>query len=89
VAKLNELGSSLLDLVPWHARDGLDKLVTADNDRYRVLSDTVAQHVDRINADVLKSLQVETDRSLLGRVLGSRSPHTHTCPLVPSVGILE
>ncbi|KAG7276972.1 hypothetical protein CRUP_016462 [Coryphaenoides rupestris] len=57
VDKLNELGGSLLDLVPWHAREGLDKLVTADNDRYRALSDKVAQHVDRINADVLKSQQ--------------------------------
>ncbi|CAL8257405.1 unnamed protein product [Lota lota] len=57
VDKLNELSSSLLDLVPWHAREGLDKLVTADNDRYRALSDTVTQHVDQINADILKSQQ--------------------------------
>ena len=58
VDKLNELSGSLLDLVPWHAREGLDKLVTADNERYRALSDAVTQHVDRINADMLKSQQV-------------------------------
>uniref|UniRef100_A0A8C5FBS2 Dystonin n=1 Tax=Gadus morhua TaxID=8049 RepID=A0A8C5FBS2_GADMO len=57
VDKLNELSGSLLDLVPWHAREGLDKLVTADNERYRALSDAVTQHVDRINADMLKSQQ--------------------------------
>ena len=63
VDKLNELSSSLLDLVPWHAREGLDKLVTADNDRYRALSDTVTQHVDQINADILKSQQARPSHS--------------------------
>ncbi|KAJ3610723.1 hypothetical protein NHX12_022814 [Muraenolepis orangiensis] len=57
VDKLNELSVSLLDLVPWHAREGLDKLVTADNDRFRALSDALTQHVDQINADLLKSQQ--------------------------------
>ncbi|XP_037638602.1 dystonin isoform X20 [Sebastes umbrosus] len=57
--KLNELSSSLLDLIPWHTREGLDKLVTEDNERYRAVCDTVTQQVDRINADILKSQQFE------------------------------
>ncbi|KAM3862819.1 dystonin [Diretmus argenteus] len=59
VDKLNELSSSVLDLVPWHTREGLDKLVTEDNERYKTVSDTIAQHVDQINADILKSQQFE------------------------------
>ncbi|XP_073337728.1 dystonin [Pagrus major] len=59
VDKLNELSSSLLDLIPWHTREGLDKLVTEDNERYRAVSDTVTQQVDQINADILKSQQFE------------------------------
>ncbi|XP_028279618.1 dystonin isoform X9 [Parambassis ranga] len=57
--KLNELSSSLLDLIPWHTREGLDKLVTEDNERYRALCDTITQQVDQINADILKSQQFE------------------------------
>ncbi|XP_037551408.1 dystonin [Nematolebias whitei] len=57
--KLNELSSSLLDLIPWHTRESLDKLVTDDNERYRAVCDTIAQRVDRINADILKSQQFE------------------------------
>lgn len=56
--KLNELSSSLLDLIPWHTREGLDKLVTEDNERYRAVADTIAQQVDKINKDMLKSQQV-------------------------------
>lgn len=56
--KLNELSSSLLDLIPWHAREGLDKLVTEDNERYRAACDNITQQVDQINADILKSQQV-------------------------------
>ncbi|KAM4606986.1 dystonin [Polymixia lowei] len=59
VDKLNELSNSLLDSVPWHTREGLDKLVTEDNERYKAVSDAVTQHVDRINADILKSQQFE------------------------------
>uniref|UniRef100_A0A4W6G7E5 Dystonin n=1 Tax=Lates calcarifer TaxID=8187 RepID=A0A4W6G7E5_LATCA len=43
--KLNELSSSLLDLIPWHTREAV--------------CDTIAQQVDRINADILKSQQFE------------------------------
>ncbi|XP_029926299.1 dystonin isoform X3 [Myripristis murdjan] len=59
VDKLNELSSSLLDLVPWHAREDLDKLVTEDNERYRAVSDAITRRVDQINADILKSQQFE------------------------------
>ncbi|XP_056291894.1 dystonin isoform X13 [Pseudoliparis swirei] len=57
--KLNELSSSLLDLIPWHTREGLDKLVTEDNERYRAVCDAVTQQVQQINADILKSQQFE------------------------------
>ncbi|XP_034465448.1 dystonin isoform X9 [Hippoglossus hippoglossus] len=57
--KLNELSGSLLDLIPWHAREGLDKLITEDNERYQAVRDTVSQQVDHINADILKSQQFE------------------------------
>ncbi|XP_077586324.1 dystonin isoform X15 [Stigmatopora nigra] len=59
VDKLNEVSSSLLDLIPWHTREGLDKLVTEDNERYRAVCDSVTQQVDQINADILKSQQFE------------------------------
>lgn len=58
VDKLNELSSSLLDLIPWHHREGLDKMVTVDNERYRAVCDTIMKQVDQINADLLKSQQV-------------------------------
>ncbi|XP_075334129.1 dystonin isoform X3 [Odontesthes bonariensis] len=57
--KLNELSSSLLDLIPWHTREGLEKLVTEDNERYRAVCDTITQQVDQINANILKSQQFE------------------------------
>ncbi|XP_035982722.1 dystonin [Fundulus heteroclitus] len=57
--KLNELSSSLLDLIPWHTRESLDKLVTEDNERYKVIHDTITQQVDQINADILKSQKFE------------------------------
>ncbi|XP_047459857.1 dystonin isoform X23 [Mugil cephalus] len=64
--KLNELSSSLLDLIPWHTRESLDKLVTEDNERYKAVCDTITQQVDKINADILKSQQFEqaTDSEL-------------------------
>ncbi|XP_034041193.1 dystonin [Thalassophryne amazonica] len=57
VDKLNELSSSLMDLIPWHTRDRLDRLVTEDNERYKVVCDTVTQQVEQIDADILKSEQ--------------------------------
>ncbi|CAG6017434.1 unnamed protein product [Menidia menidia] len=59
LGKLNELSNSLLDLIPWHAREGLDKLVTEDNERYRAVCNTITQQVDQINADILRSQQFE------------------------------
>lgn len=58
VDKLNELSSSLLDLIPWHTREGLDKMVTEANERYRAVCDAITQQVDQIDADLLKSQQV-------------------------------
>uniref|UniRef100_A0A3P8YZI6 Dystonin n=1 Tax=Esox lucius TaxID=8010 RepID=A0A3P8YZI6_ESOLU len=59
VDKLNEVSSSLLELVPWRAREGLDQLVTEDNDRYKAATDTIAQNVAQIDAAILKSQQFE------------------------------
>ncbi|KAK7902142.1 hypothetical protein WMY93_018911 [Mugilogobius chulae] len=59
IDKLNELSSSLLDLIPWHTRESLDKLITEDNDRYKSVCDDISQQVDQINADILKSQQFE------------------------------
>lgn len=58
VDKLNELSVSLLDLIPWHTREGLDKLVTEDNERYKAVCDAITQQVDQINADLLRSQKV-------------------------------
>ncbi|XP_061645425.1 dystonin isoform X25 [Phyllopteryx taeniolatus] len=59
VDKLNELSTFLLDLIPWHTREGLDKLVTEDNERYKAVCDSITQQVDQINADIFKSQQFE------------------------------
>ncbi|KAM5163309.1 dystonin isoform 1-T1 [Mantella aurantiaca] len=56
---LNEVSSALLELVPWRVRGGLDRLVTEDNERYRLLSDTLTQMVEEIDAARLRSQQFE------------------------------
>lgn len=56
--KLNEFSGSLLDLIPWHAREGLDKLVTEDGERYKAVCDSVTQQVERIDTDLQRSQQV-------------------------------
>ncbi|XP_053917267.1 LOW QUALITY PROTEIN: dystonin [Cuculus canorus] len=56
---LNEVGSAFLELVPWRAREGLDKLITEDNERYRLVSDTISQKVDEIDAAILRSQQFD------------------------------
>lgn len=61
VDKLNELSVSLLDLIPWHTREGLDKLVTEDSERYKAVCDAITQQVDQINADLLRSQQVNLE----------------------------
>ena len=59
---LNEVSSSLLELVPWRAREGLDRLVTDDNERYRAASDMLGQRVQQLDAAILKSEQVDAQR---------------------------
>ncbi|XP_066534474.1 dystonin [Hoplias malabaricus] len=59
VDTLNEVSSALLELVPWRAREGLDKLVREDNERYKSATDAIAQHVDQTGAAILKSQQFE------------------------------
>ncbi|NWS65753.1 DYST protein, partial [Crotophaga sulcirostris] len=56
---LNEVGSAFLELVPWRAREGLDKLITEDNERYRLVSETISQKVDEIDAAILRSQQFD------------------------------
>uniref|UniRef100_A0A8C2DBA5 Dystonin n=1 Tax=Cyprinus carpio TaxID=7962 RepID=A0A8C2DBA5_CYPCA len=56
---LNEVSSALLELVPWRAREGLDRMVTDDNERYKMASDAITQHVDQTGAAILKSQQFE------------------------------
>ncbi|NXO74338.1 DYST protein, partial [Phainopepla nitens] len=59
VDTLNEVGSAFLELVPWRAREGLDKMITEDNERYRLVSDTISQKVDEIDAALLRSQQFD------------------------------
>nr|XP_048286368.1 dystonin isoform X17 [Myodes glareolus] len=56
---LNEVSSALLELVPWRAREGLEKMVAEDNERYRLVNDTITQKVEEINAAILRSQQFE------------------------------
>ncbi|XP_040455213.1 dystonin isoform X3 [Falco naumanni] len=56
---LNEVGSAFLELVPWRAREGLDKMITEDNERYRLVSDTISQKGDEIDAAILRSQQFD------------------------------
>ncbi|NXJ64455.1 DYST protein, partial [Rostratula benghalensis] len=56
---LNEVGSAFLELVPWRAREGLDKMITEDNERYRLVSDKISQKVDEIDAAILRSQQFD------------------------------
>lgn len=78
VDTLNDVSGALLELVPWRAREGLDKLIAEDNERYRLASDAISQHVDQTGAAILKSQQVRLliacwlccdDRSVLIRCL--------------------
>lgn len=55
---VNEVGSALLDLVPWRAREGLDRLVADANQRYRQADDTITQRVQLVQAAIQRSQQV-------------------------------
>uniref|UniRef100_A0A3Q1AGF7 Microtubule actin crosslinking factor 1 n=1 Tax=Amphiprion ocellaris TaxID=80972 RepID=A0A3Q1AGF7_AMPOC len=56
---VNEVGSALLDLVPWRAREGLDRLVADANQRYRQADDTITQRVQLVQAAIQRSQQYE------------------------------
>ncbi|XP_007471252.1 PREDICTED: dystonin isoform X2 [Lipotes vexillifer] len=56
---LNEVSSALLELVPWRAREGLEKMVAEDNDRYRLVTNTITQKVEEIDAAILRSQQFD------------------------------
>uniref|UniRef100_A0A8D0NEV0 Microtubule actin crosslinking factor 1 n=1 Tax=Sus scrofa TaxID=9823 RepID=A0A8D0NEV0_PIG len=56
---VNEVSHALLELVPWRAREGLDKLVSDANEQYKLVSDTVGQRVDEIDAAIQRSQQYE------------------------------
>lgn len=55
---VNEVSHALLELVPWRAREGLDKLVSDANEQYKLISDTIGQRVDEIDAAIQRSQQV-------------------------------
>uniref|UniRef100_A0A1A8E5J5 Microtubule-actin crosslinking factor 1 n=2 Tax=Nothobranchius kadleci TaxID=1051664 RepID=A0A1A8E5J5_NOTKA len=56
---VNEVGSALLDLVPWRAREGLDRLVADSNQRYRQADETITQRVQLVQAAIQRSQQYE------------------------------
>ncbi|MED6247552.1 hypothetical protein ATANTOWER_007020, partial [Ataeniobius toweri] len=56
---VNEVGSALLDLVPWRAREGLDRLVADANQRYRHADETITQRVQLVQAAIQRSQQYE------------------------------
>ncbi|XP_028631356.1 dystonin isoform X2 [Grammomys surdaster] len=56
---LNDVSSALLELVPWRAREGLEKTVSEDNERYRLVSDRITQKVEEIDAAILRSQQFD------------------------------
>uniref|UniRef100_F6YYH0 Microtubule actin crosslinking factor 1 n=1 Tax=Ornithorhynchus anatinus TaxID=9258 RepID=F6YYH0_ORNAN len=56
---VNEVSRALLELVPWRAREGLDKLVSEANEQYKAVSDTISQRVDEIDAAIQRSQQYE------------------------------
>ncbi|KAG9492977.1 hypothetical protein GDO78_001103 [Eleutherodactylus coqui] len=56
---INEVGSALLELVPWRAREGLDKLVSDANEQYRSVNATIGHRVDQIDAAIQRSQQYE------------------------------
>ncbi|XP_036070195.1 microtubule-actin cross-linking factor 1 isoform X6 [Oryzias melastigma] len=56
---VNEVGNALLDLVPWRAREGLDRLVADANQRYRHADETITQRVQLVQAAIQRSQQYE------------------------------
>lgn len=75
---LNEVSSALLELVPWRAREGIDKMVTEDNERYRSVNDTIIQKVEEIDAAILRSQQVtEIPDFVLCGIRGREKKHKY------------
>ena len=60
---VNEVGSALLDLVPWRAREGLDRLVSDSNQRYRQADETITQRVQLVQAAIQRSQQVQQSKA--------------------------
>ncbi|XP_067390080.1 microtubule-actin cross-linking factor 1 isoform X14 [Emydura macquarii macquarii] len=56
---VNEVSRALLELVPWRVREGLDKLVSDTNEQYKLVSDTIRQRVEEIDAAIQRSQQYE------------------------------
>ncbi|XP_067862613.1 microtubule-actin cross-linking factor 1 isoform X16 [Heptranchias perlo] len=56
---INEVSNALLELVPWRAREGLDRQVAEANERYKTVSNTVTQKVEAIDAAIQRSQQYE------------------------------
>ncbi|XP_028277958.1 microtubule-actin cross-linking factor 1 isoform X5 [Parambassis ranga] len=78
---VNEVGSALLDLVPWRAREGLDRLVADANQRFRQADETITQRVQLVQAAIQRSQQyeeaVDAELAWVGeteRKLGSLGP---------------
>ncbi|XP_069751825.1 microtubule-actin cross-linking factor 1 isoform X3 [Narcine bancroftii] len=63
---INEVSNALLELVPWRAREALDRQVAEANVRYKTVSDSVTQKVEAIDAAIQRSQQYEqaTDSEL-------------------------
>ncbi|XP_029394922.1 dystonin isoform X2 [Mus pahari] len=59
VDSLNEVSGALLELVPWRAREGLEKTIAKDNERYRLVNDTITQKLEEIDAAILRSQQFD------------------------------
>lgn len=68
---VNEVSRALLELVPWRAREGLDKLVSDTNERYKMISDTIKQRVEEIDAAIQRSQQVEFESLILVALVSS------------------
>ncbi|XP_073937955.1 dystonin isoform X23 [Castor canadensis] len=56
---LNEVSNALLELVPWRAREGLEKMVAEDNERYHLVGEAITQKVEEIDAAILRTQQLD------------------------------
>ncbi|NXD11395.1 MACF1 factor, partial [Nothocercus nigrocapillus] len=56
---VNEVSRALLELIPWRVHRGLGSLVLDTNERYKLVSDTIKQRVEEIDAAIQRSQQYE------------------------------